>query len=911
MKKRPKKVHPPEDSIFLRVLWFMLALNGLVMINMVDPHTASLSLDPIGIPLAVPLMVIYMWLGITGCFLSYQHRHTPKPWLVAIGLLVIAAVMAWFLDNLHGQFTSGMDVDILLPTVHLVAGLWIAHTFEMRTRTDFNFSLALSLMLIFMTSTIGKGLLFGFGLFVYIIIAGLMLLLDCESRTFGLVCARKIDSMDFSRSNIQSSERTGNLVFPIACTVALGVTLFVCVPRAESLADEVAASFFSMIKPDNQKVPDELPATVRKLQAPLALPESLSNRANGILQKAAQRQVQNARNKATRLPLNGQPDANAGTGKGAGTKGNANTKLSTKANETIPSDEQNRGNGNPPANRVPRKSGRGPVDKNAEQEPDTRSTSKQETPDKDLERTQEQSKVPPNEKGTKSGDTTGDQPKTPSKIDGSTRDKPPAGPKQKEKLLPEALDTRDPTPVSDEILFSVVCNRTVFFRKSVLDSFDGQRWYCSDPGERQGLIHRQSKVFYFPDKSIVSIPSTIPTTRFKQLYHFEYDCGGTLPLAGAPDLIEIGAPAMWIDVCGAVHSDWRLVPGAEYTAVSVLPMYNLQKLRQLDQLSPDMELRVQTTLANFLQIEKTLDPEVQDLAVKVAGKGGNWFVKAERISTFLKKNFAYDTGERHSRSTEDTLNHFLLETKAGDCKDFASAFVIMCRTIGIPCRFISGFNPGEFDAAAGKRILKRKHGHAWAEAYIPQGGWVPFDATPTGTLPERAMEGERYITAIKAQLEETLAHSGPSQPSSGQQTAQQLTNTPQKPKEPVSILAIMLALCFPGLLAYSGLMFWRSLTTKNLFVSTHPASKIYRRFLKNMKPLGIVVHASQTPGDIQLQIHQRVEAIQGNPDAKVSLLNHVDEFVKTYNETYFGSKGEVHRLKSLSAEVEQLLRKLR
>ena len=62
-----------------------------------------------------------------------------------------------------------------------------------------------------------------------------------------------------------------------------------------------------------------------------------------------------------------------------------------------------------------------------------------------------------------------------------------------------------------------------------------------------------------------------------------------------------------------------------------------------------------------------------------------------------------------------------LEKREGTCRDFAVLFVAVCRAVGIAARFVSGYQEGDLD---GPHDL-----HAWAEAYVPGGGWRGFDPT--------------------------------------------------------------------------------------------------------------------------------------------------------------------------------------
>lgn len=61
-----------------------------------------------------------------------------------------------------------------------------------------------------------------------------------------------------------------------------------------------------------------------------------------------------------------------------------------------------------------------------------------------------------------------------------------------------------------------------------------------------------------------------------------------------------------------------------------------------------------------------------------------------------------------------------LERGEGSCRDLAVLFCAACRTVGIPARFVSGY---EREAA----LHEKAHMHAWAEVYLPGGGWRGYD----------------------------------------------------------------------------------------------------------------------------------------------------------------------------------------
>ncbi len=79
-------------------------------------------------------------------------------------------------------------------------------------------------------------------------------------------------------------------------------------------------------------------------------------------------------------------------------------------------------------------------------------------------------------------------------------------------------------------------------------------------------------------------------------------------------------------------------------------------------------------------------------------------------------------------SEAEFLDRLLFETKQGYCTHYATAFVIMARSIGIPARFVQGFR---VPVKAGQTVsVMSSMSHAWPEAYIDGAGWTAFEPTP-------------------------------------------------------------------------------------------------------------------------------------------------------------------------------------
>jgi transglutaminase-like putative cysteine protease len=93
----------------------------------------------------------------------------------------------------------------------------------------------------------------------------------------------------------------------------------------------------------------------------------------------------------------------------------------------------------------------------------------------------------------------------------------------------------------------------------------------------------------------------------------------------------------------------------------------------------------------------------------------------------------YRKGETHVH----TAGAEALEQGSGVCQDHAHIFCAVCRRLGIPARYVSGY------LTHGEGHNAHAASHAWAEALVDHLGWVGFDPT------NRACATEAYIrTAI-------------------------------------------------------------------------------------------------------------------------------------------------------------------
>ncbi len=133
-----------------------------------------------------------------------------------------------------------------------------------------------------------------------------------------------------------------------------------------------------------------------------------------------------------------------------------------------------------------------------------------------------------------------------------------------------------------------------------------------------------------------------------------------------------------------------------------------------------------TTLPNSITVR------TRTLAQQLAGQSRNRTEAAQKISAYLQRSYPYDLNSAVPPRGSDAVDHFLFTAKTGFCEQFASAAVILLRTLGIPARIATGFAAPQADAS-GNRIIRGVNAHAWVEVYDSQVGWTSWDPTPSAS----------------------------------------------------------------------------------------------------------------------------------------------------------------------------------
>lgn len=146
---------------------------------------------------------------------------------------------------------------------------------------------------------------------------------------------------------------------------------------------------------------------------------------------------------------------------------------------------------------------------------------------------------------------------------------------------------------------------------------------------------------------------------------------------------------------------------------------------------------VRAALCPYLAPE--VSAPVAAFAEEVAAGAPETLVFLTALNWRLHEAFAYSVREQGPANPPELT----LATREGNCRDLAVLFCAACRARGIAARFVSGYSSAP--VTDGPPQL-----HAWAEAYLLNGGWRGYD-------PSQGLAVADSHIAIAASADATLA----------------------------------------------------------------------------------------------------------------------------------------------------------
>jgi transglutaminase-like putative cysteine protease len=159
-------------------------------------------------------------------------------------------------------------------------------------------------------------------------------------------------------------------------------------------------------------------------------------------------------------------------------------------------------------------------------------------------------------------------------------------------------------------------------------------------------------------------------------------------------------------------SDVETVPNSARQAVPVVPLADLERSEERDMVAEFL------AGSQYVPLDVELWREAQDALAE--GRDDLWS-DVTRIGRHVFQTIAY----KPDVTGVQTLASDALRLRAGVCQDFAHVMLGMCRSVGIPARYVSGY----FLASNNRRPGEVEASHAWIEAFVPGYGWAAYDPT--------------------------------------------------------------------------------------------------------------------------------------------------------------------------------------
>ena len=130
-----------------------------------------------------------------------------------------------------------------------------------------------------------------------------------------------------------------------------------------------------------------------------------------------------------------------------------------------------------------------------------------------------------------------------------------------------------------------------------------------------------------------------------------------------------------------------------------------------------------------LQKPASYSNKVRDLTLTVVRGKTNRFDQAAAIEEYLARNYSYDLNALKAPAGKDFVEYFLFDDKRGYCTYFSTAMMMMCRSVGIPARCVTGYIMTGSPDDDRNYTVSNAQAHQWVEVYFEGYGWLEFEPT--------------------------------------------------------------------------------------------------------------------------------------------------------------------------------------
>ncbi|MBI4400046.1 MAG: DUF3488 domain-containing protein [Nitrospirae bacterium] len=258
----------------------------------------------------------------------------------------------------------------------------------------------------------------------------------------------------------------------------------------------------------------------------------------------------------------------------------------------------------------------------------------------------------------------------------------------------------------------------IYFRGAAFDTYNGRSW-ANSLAKRHVLGRSRDGDFKVSDAA----PAGKDPAGFRQEILIEALDVSVLFGVSFVDSVKGNFLILQADGMGSVYFPYPPTARFQYSVYST-PDHLLKEERTAASMTYPAHIK-----EHFLQLPD-LSPRVAELARTVAQQAKTPYEMALAVERHLQENYRYSL-EVGMELPVSPVEEFLFTRKTGYCEHYATAMVMMLRSLGIPARLTTGFLPGEWNDFGNYYTVRQRDAHAWVEVYFPRSGWVTFDPTPS------------------------------------------------------------------------------------------------------------------------------------------------------------------------------------
>nr|MBN1230182.1 DUF58 domain-containing protein [Anaerolineae bacterium] len=431
--------------------------------------------------------------------------------------------------------------------------------------------------------------------------------------------------------------------------------------------------------------------------------------------------------------------------------------------------------------------------------------------------------------------------------------------------------------LSDEVVMTIqtpgIPQADFYWRATSFDDYTGRGWKSHAVSSELS----SQEVLLFP----VSVDPPANHVLIRQTVKFE-DSARQIYAADVPVRLSQPAEGRWVNgVIDDLASVYGRAPLFGYEVLSWVPVPSADILR-------DTVVNYPTWVRlTYLEIPEDTPERVVTLAQEITADAPTVYDKAIAIQTYLRQ-FEYSTDLPEPPEDRDIVDYFLFDLQKGYCDYFATAMVVLARSVDIPARLAVGYATGEYDQTQNSYIVTGTDAHSWVEIYFDYYGWIRFEPTP-GFPPEglaQSVDWEEYL-----------------ENSSAIARAYRRSTMP---------LANFSDVIFPSLLFLGRLLVALAILVvlviaispivQVLWLRSRPATRVvsalYKSLLRWAKRMGIPLTPSSTPDEIHAELikdlQERARSAPrwgGNWSARMSLARlSIHSIITTYRDSTYSPR---------------------